>query len=1118
MKFTPKIDKNVVLYDTSKKLHVSFNDVESSPVTETKKRSHPAHESSEKAVKKKHKSDKKKKDSDATKNEGELVAKKPITPTPVAQPRSKPVPIKAATTPIATPLAVKSNASTAPKKAKKKAKVKQAPKKLTQEEILAKVAAIRKKKQLKRQAKVKVDGQVIVKPTFNIIPNNLKNVMPTKQLGEFVLYALSETSNLPWCSIIHKTKVDHVVMMYAQGLSCSYFGVNDTTTPYIDLEGLEESVGKAAMPFLTKQAKYMITNQVSGKQGRFNSPVADILQCNMSNSKKERLAKEKQAKMAKYKGNMREFYMLSLEEMRKNDYPIPPLLDQTVVLPDGWKQTHPALEPLKEGERKRLIAVDCEMVLTVNGSSLARITLIDEDGSLLLDELVKPDQPILDYLTRFSGITPARMKTATCSLRRAQKHVRKLVNHNVILVGHGLENDLKALQLAHPYCVDTSLLYDHHRGPPYKPSLRFLARSYLERHIQERNHEHIGHDSNEDARATLDLFKLKLANKPSFGKFKKTELIMDRLLANRPSRSSAILESSKSDYRSFGSTESGEYHRVDTDEELVDLTLEKLPTTNFLFTRYQAADENLLRRELEGGEAPSILPSAAKATSDRAIRLQTLDSYVRRVYQGLPPNSFLVISGGIGDVPEYKALYDKRQKYQEKYGGKKSGPIDIPENEKWTKADHKRLCELAAKARTIRVDRLQNAYCHLQHQQQQQKTQTPFWKFMDPFIQTWYSELERVCRTSQTALITLNTQLEEISNTLRFISSPLKNRNRKSLKKAHQFISICLEEWDSPESSGSNDYIKKMESRVQNEFGTHPSQKLRQCFKQVYRFKQNMHMYYYYITSQFDMLWDLGSTAMELEPATEVPLLQVMKSRWQQKYTYQLAPYNTIKEKFHTLLKTSTPVRQDFTCAVCLCIWQEPTTLHCNHTFCRNCIQHIVCGSCYKLRRKTINRISEGLVQWIKPSPAVYCTCQTFDISGQLISMHKEGACPLCRTSFDPADCVVDEELSKFISLHFSKDSQDDVEEDYEHLTRKTKQSSDRNNHTDTARRRSQVNAEKFYSKMQRWSNKWGQQQPNSNSDDEDNEPPPVPHIPLALTQRQVNHDMLVLARRTWLF
>jgi RNA exonuclease 1 len=280
------------------------------------------------------------------------------------------------------------------------------------------------------------------------------------------------------------------------------------------------------------------------------------------------------------------------------------------------------------------------------------------DGSKLLDELVKPDQSIIDYLTKYSGITPAAMSTATCSLRRAQKHVRKLVDHDTILVGHGLENDLKAMQLAHPYCVDTSLLYDHHRGPPYKPSLRFLARNYLKRHIQDRNEAYIGHDSAEDARATLDLFKLKLANKPSFGRFKQTELIMDRLLANRPSRSSAILESSKQDYRSFGSTQGGDYFRVDTDEELVEMTLEKIKDTNFLFTRYQTAAGNghvTKPHDHEDGAVPDIVPSAGQQNTERATRLQKLDSYIRNVYNGLPENTFLVVSGGVNDVPAYKA-------------------------------------------------------------------------------------------------------------------------------------------------------------------------------------------------------------------------------------------------------------------------------------------------------------------------------------------------------------------------------------------------------------------------------------------------------------------------------
>ncbi|KAI8078275.1 uncharacterized protein B0P05DRAFT_579514 [Gilbertella persicaria] len=647
MKFTPIIDRHAALHDASKKVHVTFDDEPTETTVPLKKRSHPAHDNDRE--KKKSKSSEKTK-----KNKKEkAIQDKEVKTTEKAPEKIEPTkPLSAV--PINTPTSNEPPKVRGPKFTPKKVKgKKQPPKKLTEEEILAKVAAKRKKNALKRQAKVKVNGELVSRPAFHIIPTSLTQVIPTKQLGEFVLYALSETTNLAWCSIIHKAKVERLVMVFAQGLNCTDFGISNPSSPapFVDLDQLDSTqwVGKASMPFLTKQSKYMIVNQISGHNGRFNSPVADILQCNMSNTKKEKLANEQSVKGNKFKDNMREYYVLSLEEMKKADYPIPPFLDSSVCLPEGWKETHASTEPLAPGQPKRIIAVDCEMVLTVRGSALARITLIDEDGSVLLDDMVKPDQPIIDYLTKYSGITPAAMSTATCSLRRAQKHVRKFVNHNVILVGHGLENDLKALQLAHPYCVDTSLIYDHHKGPPYKPSLRFLARNYLKRRIQDRNETRVGHDSAEDARATLDLFKLKLANKISFGKYKKTELIMDRLLANRPSRTSAILEASQSEQRSFGATHGGDYYRVDTNEALVELTLEKIKEKNFLFTRYQSMHQK------DQDAVPGIVPSAAASTqSKRALQLQQMDDYIRRIYHGLEQNSFLVVSGGVCDVPEYK--------------------------------------------------------------------------------------------------------------------------------------------------------------------------------------------------------------------------------------------------------------------------------------------------------------------------------------------------------------------------------------------------------------------------------------------------------------------------------
>jgi RNA exonuclease 1 len=57
-------------------------------------------------------------------------------------------------------------------------------------------------------------------------------------------------------------------------------------------------------------------------------------------------------------------------------------------------------------------------------------------------------------------------------------------------------------------------LYPHPKGLPFKRSLRELAATYLERFIQEGA---TGHDSFEDAIASLDLAKLKISKGPSFG-------------------------------------------------------------------------------------------------------------------------------------------------------------------------------------------------------------------------------------------------------------------------------------------------------------------------------------------------------------------------------------------------------------------------------------------------------------------------------------------------------------------------------------------------------------------------------------------------------------------------
>ncbi|KAK6029363.1 diacylglycerol kinase catalytic domain protein, partial [Ostertagia ostertagi] len=155
---------------------------------------------------------------------------------------------------------------------------------------------------------------------------------------------------------------------------------------------------------------------------------------------------------------------------------------------------------------EKVYAMDCEMVYGVWGPELARVSVVDMDNKLVLDLIVKPHNRVIDYNTRFSGLTANQVEASTIDLFEAQNRLFELVNEQSILIGHSLESDLKAMRLRHEKVVDTAVVYEHRQGFPFKRALRNLASEYLQKIIQE---DDSGHDSQEDAATCMSLMLLK---------------------------------------------------------------------------------------------------------------------------------------------------------------------------------------------------------------------------------------------------------------------------------------------------------------------------------------------------------------------------------------------------------------------------------------------------------------------------------------------------------------------------------------------------------------------------------------------------------------------------------
>jgi RNA exonuclease 4 len=177
-------------------------------------------------------------------------------------------------------------------------------------------------------------------------------------------------------------------------------------------------------------------------------------------------------------------------------------------------------------EQGNYVAIDCEFVgVGIGGahSALARVSIVDWEANVLLDTFVQVPQPVTDYRTFVSGITPEDIQGDHAMTPEQCIALVKKILHDKIVIGHGLKSDFAALDLHHPW----QLVRDTAKYEPFlkknkqsstsdnvtdnffsalpKPrKLKDLAMTKLNREIQKEGQAHC---SIEDAVAAMDLYK-----------------------------------------------------------------------------------------------------------------------------------------------------------------------------------------------------------------------------------------------------------------------------------------------------------------------------------------------------------------------------------------------------------------------------------------------------------------------------------------------------------------------------------------------------------------------------------------------------------------------------------
>jgi len=284
--------------------------------------------------------------------------------------------------------------------------------------------------------------------------SRLQSQIKISDLQSLVLYILADGPSPQFVSVRHRPEIRKLVVLMVPGLerdmfetkqkmkkedgarSRNYTSPDDYFPIQLHSDDLPESLKSFADMF-----KHIWPVKTPGdeKYGKMHSPMHAMLTAPLPKTKEEKTwsKNRKGATPAKephgWKNNrtrISEFVHLP-EELLESEYVLHPascsdkaeragLIESRrsngVSKEHGWVDT--LVDHLDDGTvpdneieagsltaGREILAMDCEMCMTgENEFSLTRISLVGWDGSVVLDELVKPEKPITNYVTQYASL------------------------------------------------------------------------------------------------------------------------------------------------------------------------------------------------------------------------------------------------------------------------------------------------------------------------------------------------------------------------------------------------------------------------------------------------------------------------------------------------------------------------------------------------------------------------------------------------------------------------------------------------------------------------------------------------------------------------------------------